>query len=211
MTCAESARVAMLNVSRETSEALGVLETLVRRWNPAVNLVSKASLQHLYKRHVLDSVQLYGHLPESAGVWVDLGSGGGFPGLVIAILAREKSRDLLVTMVESDGRKATFLRQAALALDLQVTVINDRIEKISPLGADVLSARALAPLPVLLDYAERHLHQDGIAIFPKGGKHMGELTAARQVWNFKVEAHPSLSEQGSAILVIRDIERARQD
>lgn len=197
-------------VSRETVAALEVYEALVRRWNPAINLVSMASLVHMRERHTADSVQLMTWCPETARHWVDLGSGGGFPGLVIAILAREIVPDLRVTLVESDARKATFLRQAASELRLPVTVITNRIESLPPLEADVISARALAPLPDLLDYAHRHLRRDGVAIFPKGERYSSELAEARTTWRFAAEEHPSLTDTRSAILVIRKIEREEQ-
>jgi 16S rRNA (guanine527-N7)-methyltransferase len=204
-------RIAGLDVSRETFAALEDFVTLVRRWNPAVNLVSKASLAHLHDRHMADSAQLYSIAPAAARQWVDLGSGGGFPGLVIAILAKGRNADLRITLVESDARKATFLRQAAQALNLQVTVLNERIESIPPLGADVVSARALAPLADLLAFAEHHLDPSGVAIFPKGARFAEELTEARNLWDFEVDSHPSLSEPGSAVLVIRKIRRAKKD
>jgi len=204
-------RIAGLDVSRETFAALEDFATLVRRWNPAVNLVSKASLAHLHDRHMADSAQLYSIAPAAARQWVDLGSGGGFPGLVIAILAKGRNADLRITLVESDARKATFLRQAAQALNLQVTVLNERIESIPPLGADVVSARALAPLADLLAFAEHHLDPSGVAIFPKGARFAEELTEARNLWDFEVDSHPSLSEPGSAVLVIRKIRRAKKD
>lgn len=203
--------IAGVDVSRETSAALEAFEALVRRWNSAINLVSKGSLQSLHDRHIVDSAQLYSFLPAEAKRWVDLGSGGGFPGLVVAILAREKSPGLEVTLVESDGRKATFLRQAAQELGLRVAVISERIEAVPALRADVLSARALAPLSALLAHAERHLRADGVAILPKGGRYAEELADARKLWDFEVDTHPSLSERGSAIFVIRNIQRASKD
>jgi 16S rRNA (guanine527-N7)-methyltransferase len=203
--------IAGLDVSRETFAALEEFSALVRRWNPAVNLVSKGSLAHLQDRHIADSVQLYSMAPANVRHWVDLGSGGGFPGLVIAILAKELSADMRITLVESDARKATFLRQAAQVLGLQVAVLNERIESIPPLGADVVSARALAPLTDLLAFAERHLDPRGAAIFPKGARFAEELEEARNSWDFEVDSHPSLSEPGSAVLVIRKISRAKQD
>lgn len=211
MNASGELRIAGLDVSRETFEALEAFAALVRRWNPAVNLVSATSLSHLFDRHIVDSAQLYKLAPSATQNWVDLGSGGGFPGLVIAILAKGQNSDLRITLVESDARKATFLRQAAQSLGLQVCVLNDRIESIPPLGADVLSARALAPLVGLLPFAERHLRSDGSAIFPKGARFAEELTEARKSWDFEVDTHSSLSEPGSAVLVIRKIRRAKND
>lgn len=203
------ANVAGLNVSRETLAALHEFEALVLRWNPAINLVSKASLPHLWSRHIVDSAQVYLHCPEAALAWADLGSGGGFPGIVLAILAHELKPNLRVTLVESDLRKATFLRQAAQALKLQVTVVGQRIEVVEPLEADVLSARALAPLADLLSFVERHLKPGGTAILPKGARFAEEIADARKSWTFDVNSHASLSEADAAILVIRNIHRAQ--
>ena len=199
------------NVSRETIESLQAFEALVKRWNAAINLVSKATLPVLWDRHIVDSAQLFSHLPPNAQHWADFGAGGGFPGLVIAILARGAGRDLRVTLVESDARKATFLRQAAQALGLSVVVVNKRIESLESLQADVVSARALAPLDALLQFAAVHLREGGTAIFPKGARHTEELTAARAQWSFDVDTHSSQSEPGAAILIIRNIERAKQN
>ncbi len=188
------AEVAGRIVSRETLQQLREFEALVRRWNPAINLVSKASLPVLWERHIVDSAQLLDYCPQSAKHWVDLGAGGGFPGIVVAILAQESIADLRVTLVEADSRKATFLRQAVQALGLNVAVLNDRIELLRNLVADVVSARALASLPELLEFAAQYLQKDGVAIFPKGARHSEELALAQRAWNFDVETHPSLSE-----------------
>jgi len=198
------------NVSRETRAALEAYEALVRRWNHAINLVSTASLVHMRERHTADSAQLLSWCPANAQHWADLGAGGGFPGLVIAILAREALPNLRVTLVESDARKATFLRQATSELRLPVTVLTNRIESLPGLDADVVSARALAPLPVLLDYACRHLRRDGVAILPKGERYASELAEARTNWRFAAEQYPSITDPGAAILVIRKIEREEQ-
>ncbi len=211
MTDAAAEAVAGLNVSRETFGKLREFDALVRRWNPAINLVSKATLAGLWNRHVVDSAQVFSLCPPKAQSWVDLGSGGGFPGLVVAILADEMKPDLRVTLVESDLRKATFLRQASQALGVPVTVRTERIESLVPQNADVLSARALASLADLLGYAERHLRADGVAIFPKGARWAEELAQARAMWAFDLDSRQSLSEAEAAILEIRNIHRARQD
>ncbi|WP_103257451.1 16S rRNA (guanine(527)-N(7))-methyltransferase RsmG [Tabrizicola aquatica] len=199
--------IAGLSVSRETFAALQQLEALVRRWTPAINLVSKATLTHLWDRHIVDSAQVFSLCPPAAKTWVDVGSGGGFPGLVVAILARELRPDLHVTLVESDQRKATFLRQAAQSLGLKAAVRSERIESLPSLQADVLSARALAALSELLGIADLHLASDGVAIFPKGSRYMEELAAARSAWTFNLETQRSLSDPEAAILVIRNIHR----
>ena len=209
MTVAVEALITGLNVSRETVASLRSFEALVQRWNPAINLVSKASLSQLWSRHILDSAQIFTFCPPQAKSWGDLGSGGGFPGIVIAILAKDLMPDLRVTLVESDVRKATFLRQAAQALGLSAKVQAQRIELAESLRSDVLSARALASLSDLLGFADRHLAPSGIAIFPKGERFSEEIADARKTWAFDVDTQPSLSEAKSAILVIRNIRRAQ--
>jgi 16S rRNA (guanine527-N7)-methyltransferase len=207
MMTAEERVVGGVDVSRETLDTLKAFENQVRRWNAAINLVSKNSLDDLWSRHIADSAQIFKARPTSATSWVDLGSGGGFPGLVVAILAREATPELNVTLVEADVRKATFLRQAAQALGLKVTVLSARIESLPPQNADVLSARALASLTELLGYADQHLQPDGTAIFPKGARYAEELAQAREAWDFDVEAIPSASDKDAAVLVVRNIHR----
>lgn len=209
MTDATQLSVGGIDVSRETFDALKAYESLVQRWTPAINLVSKTSASSLWQRHILDSAQIFALCPPSALSWADLGSGGGFPGLVAAILAKELKPKLRVTLVESDLRKATFLRQAAQTLNLPVTVLSKRIESLDPMETDVLSARALAPLVALLGYAETHLQRDGIAIFPKGARFQDEIAEAQKVWAFDIDIKPSLSEAEAAILVIRNIHRVQ--
>lgn len=210
MMASDDLQVAGLTVSRETMTALKSFQILVQRWNPAINLVSKASLQDLWHRHILDSAQLSQLCPPDARSWIDIGSGGGFPGIVVAIVAAETLPSLRVTLVESDLRKATFLRQAIQALSLDATVRSERIESIEPLNADVLSARALAPLTQLLSFAEKHLRDDGLAVFPKGARYAEELAEAQKDWAFVTEIKPSYSDSEAAILLIRKINRATQ-
>ena len=197
-----------LDVSRETLDRLEQYEALVRKWNPAINLVSPRSLTELRSRHIADSAQLCALGPRDRGIWADLGSGGGFPGLVVAILARELSPDLHTVLVESDRRKAAFLMTAARELDLSTRVLAERIEKLDPFGATVLSARALAPLAVLLGFAERHLAPEGICVFPKGETWRDELDEARKVWSFDLETHPSATDGAAQILILRGVKRA---
>jgi 16S rRNA (guanine527-N7)-methyltransferase len=209
MTSVIDLSLAGQGVSRETLDRLEAFAALVRRWNPTVNLISRSSLEALWDRHIADSAQLFAFCPAGARHWADLGSGGGFPGLVIAVLAKEQRPDLRVTLVEADQRKATFLRQAAQSLEVPVAVHSARIESLPPLAADVISARALAPLDALLALAQPHLQPGGLVIFPKGARHAEEIDAARQAWIFDVETHPSVSQPDSAILIIRKYHRAR--
>ncbi len=195
------------DVSRETLDRLQAYEALIRAWNPRINLVSASTLAALWTRHFGDSAQLFGLAPEGARLWADLGSGGGFPGLVIAILAAEARPALSVTLVESDQRKAAFLATAARTLGLSVVVRAERIETLPPLGADVLSARALAPLDTLLGYAERHLAPGGVALFPKGATVDAELAHALEHWRFSYQKEPSKTAADGVVLIIGGISR----
>ncbi|MDD9979396.1 MAG: 16S rRNA (guanine(527)-N(7))-methyltransferase RsmG [Boseongicola sp.] len=194
------------NVSRETLERLEIYAQLLRTWNPRINLVAPKTLDDLWSRHIWDSAQVWAHRPEDCSVWADLGSGGGFPGAVIAILGAEQP-GLSVFLVESDQRKATFLRTVARETGANFTVINKRIEDVEPLEADVVSARALAPLSDLLALASMHLKRDGTALLMKGAQHMSELEQARKTWSFNCTVLPSATDKTAAILKIGGITR----
>lgn len=195
-----------VDVSRETTERLEVYANLIRKWNPRINLVSRKSLEHLWERHIVDSVQVFRSL-HASGHWVDIGSGGGLPGVVIAIIAAEEAPDLRVTLIESDQRKSAFLRTAARESGVQIKVISSRIEAVEPQNANILSARALADLASLLGFAERHLAESGTCVFPKGANWQKELKEARQEWKFEATGVTSLTDSEATILKIRGISR----
>ena len=195
-----------LNVSRETMERLRIFEDVIQKWNPKINLVSRKSLQDLWTRHITDSIQVFRSVTP-AGHWVDLGSGGGFPGLLIAIIAADENPELEVTLIESDQRKSAFLRNAARECGARCNVISRRIEQADPQNANILSARALADLSLLLEFAERHLSIDGICLFPKGITWKKELEQAELKWSFDVEPITSLTEADAAILKIKGVTR----
>lgn len=195
------------DVSRETLERLRIYEALLRKWNPAINLVSKSTLDQVWSRHFLDSAQIFDLADPSARTWADLGSGGGFPGLVVAILAAGRGRELGMTLVESDTRKAAFLMTVAREAGLTVAVKSERIEALSPLGADILSARALAPLVKLLEFSERHLRPGGQALFPKGANHAEELRQALETWSFSYDTIPSATDPDAVVYSLREIRR----
>lgn len=196
---------AKMNVSRETIDRLVVLETLLRKWNPSINLVGKSTLADMWSRHFLDSAQIFEISKFKQGLWVDIGSGGGFPGLVVAAMAVDMAPDLRFVLVESDLRKATFLREAVREMQLSVTVLSERAEDIEALGANVFSARALAPLPRLLAHAHRHLNSHGQAILLKGANFRRELTESLEKWTFQSDEYPSKTKKGAVILSIGDI------
>ena len=198
--------LAGISVSRETIERLQSFSRLVEKWNPKINLISKASLPDIWDRHIVDSIQLYALAPKEV-VWVDIGSGGGFPGIIIAILASEHASDDKITLVESDVRKCAFLRTAIRELNLDAVVISNRVENIPSLQADILSARALSDLNKLLGFAEIHLKPNGMAIFPKGETWKKEHSEAQQLWSYHHEPIKSITNPSAAILKIKDISR----
>lgn len=203
----QGARMAPLDVSRETLARLDLFAALLEKWNPRINLVSRNSLADLWTRHIADSVQVF-RCVTPQGHWVDLGSGGGFPGIIIAILAQEAVPDLRVTLIESDQRKSAFLRTAARETGAKCQVISRRIEAVEPQQADILSARALADLDTLLGFAERHLKPGGVALFPKGVTWEKECAAARKRWNFQAQPITSRTDPDAVILRIEGVSRA---
>ncbi len=190
------------DVSRETLDRLRNFLALLKRWNQTINLVAPAPTETLWQRHVLDSLQLLPLLPPGDGPLVDLGSGGGFPGLVLAIASGRPTH-----LVESDKRKAAFLQQAAGALGLASVGIHPRrIEDAALPPAAVLTARALAPLTALLPHAHRLLAPGGIALFPKGRTAEAELAEATRAWTFGVERFGSRTDPDATILRLSEIQ-----
>lgn len=203
---AKEARCADLEIPEECLPQLRRLAAMVVRWNPTVNLVSRASVPDVWQRHVLDSAQLLRLAPQDAAHWADLGSGGGFPGLVVAIVGRVTHPDTRFTLVESDRRKAAFLSEAARETGVAPEILAERVEHVPPLAADVISARALAPLETLLPHVVRHIGQGGLALLPKGASHTEECRRARASgWRFDLGVERSVTDPTGAILVLRDI------
>lgn len=195
------------DVSRETLTELETYDTLLRKWTQRINLVAPSSLDDAWTRHFLDSAQLLNYLPETARTVLDLGSGAGFPGLVLAILAKTERPDLQVTCIESDQRKATFLRTVLRETTTQAEVLSVRIEEAEPRRADVITARALAPVTDLLTYAERHRKRKGVCLFLKGRAAPQEIKSATQSWVFDVATHQSVSSPEGAVIEIREFHR----
>ncbi len=195
-----------LDVSRETTQQFERYQGLVQKWNPTINLVAKTSLESIWFRHIIDSAQLFQFAPSNAKTWLDIGSGGGFPGIVMAIMSLEHGYETKFTLIESDQRKSTFLRTAARELGLKITVLAERIEQVEPMNADVVSARALKSLDTLLPLSSRHLAQNGVCIFPKGKTWSDEIEQAKQKCRFDVKAHPSMTDKDARILVVKDLD-----
>lgn len=198
----------LIQVSRETATRLDRLVDLLRQWQRTTNLVAASTLPKVWTRHVADSLQLLGLAPH-ARHWVDLGSGGGFPGLVLACALAEQP-DGKVHLVESQGKKCAFLREATRTIALPATVHCERIESFVQNfseRADVVTARALAPLSTLCGYVEPLLKRGAQALLPKGQDVEAELTEASRYWNIAADLVPSQTEPKARIVVISALER----
>lgn len=193
-------------VSRETLDRLRVYAELLVKWQARINLVGPDTLADCWSRHFLDSAQVFPLLPQSVHRLVDMGSGAGFPGLVLAVMGVPD-----VHLIESDQRKCAFLREVARVTGTAVTLHNKRIEAVEPLAADVVTARALAPLDKLLGWAERHLLPAGHAVFLKGRGVEDELTVAGKEWNISLERIPSQSDPSGMLLHLREVRRGRAE
>ncbi len=194
-------------VSRETGARLGVLVQELRRWQKVKNLVGPSTLDNVWTRHVADSLQLF-EVASDARRWLDLGSGAGFPGIVIGILLAEQGGGS-IDLVESNGRKCAFLRHAIRATGARATVHEKRIEDVVPtlLGEniEVVTARALAPLADLLRMSKDLLRNGAIGVFPKGQDWEHELTQVPKSWRINLDTYPSRIEPRSRILVVREL------
>lgn len=196
-----------IDVSRETLEKLEHYLELLKKWNPAINLVAKSTLEHAWTRHFVDSTQVYQRAPQDWHHWADFGSGGGFPGAVVAILASELQQSAKVTLVESDQRKAAFLRNVLRETESKGDVVAKRIENIDPLNADVISARALASLTKLLEFANLHGQSTTSLLFPKGINWQKEVSEAQELWSFDLSAITSSTDPNAIVLKIKGLAR----
>jgi 16S rRNA (guanine527-N7)-methyltransferase len=196
----EEMREIRVDVSRETRDQLEALALTLARWQKAINLVGKGTLEDVWARHILDSAQLLPLIPSSAQSLADLGSGGGFPGLVLAALRP----DLQVTLIEADARKGAFLGEAGRRMGLknQPKVVTSRIEAAPPTGADVVTARALAPLGQLLAWAAPHRADTAICLFHKGKGWQVEVSEAKKDWDLEAQPFSSVTDRDAVLLRI---------
>jgi 16S rRNA (guanine527-N7)-methyltransferase len=193
------------NVSRETIDQLKIYAALLAQWQPRINLVANTTLPEIWHRHMADSAQLVALAPEKPGTWLDLGSGAGFPGLVIAIMLRDNG--IRVSLVESDRRKCAFLAEVARQTGTPVEIHTARIEQMATQTmlppVDVVSARALAPLVRLISLSLPFFRDDTVGVFPKGRGAESEIEEARTAWAFDVETIPSLTDEAARIVLVR--------
>ena len=198
--------VRLFTVSRETLVRLKAYEALLKRWQKTINLVGPGTLDQIWSRHFADSAQLLDLAPPDAKRWLDLGSGAGFPGLVIAILLAEREGSQM-TLIESDTRKAAFLSEVGRQTGVPVDIYPERIEKaatqykVGPV--DVITARGLAPMPRLLELAAPYFSDSTVGLFLKGREAQAELDEARQQWDLVAEQCPSQTDKDSQIILVR--------
>jgi 16S rRNA (guanine527-N7)-methyltransferase len=194
---------AAASVSRETLDRLRRYAELLATWNIRINLVGQGTIQDLWRRHMLDSAQLYPLIADPAAPLVDLGSGAGFPGLVLAAMGAAD-----VHLIEADRRKCAFLGEAARAIGVSVTIHAERIEDVPRFTARTIVSRALAPLPDLLDLAVEFSNKHSILLFLKGRTVDQELTRAQKEWSMRVDQIPSRTDPKGTILRLEAISRA---
>ncbi len=208
MTDGPEALSDIIAVSRETEERLGAYVALLRKWQRAENLIAPSTLPAIWRRHVADSAQLASLFPE-ARRWLDLGSGAGLPGVIVAVLGAARG-DTVVHLVESNRKKCAFLRQAIRATGAPAIVHEGRIEELLASWSepvDQISARALAPLAELLSLAAPLMERGVPAAFHKGQDFVREIAQATQSWGFDLVKHDSRVGDGGAILDISHLSR----
>ena len=200
--------MSICNVSRETMDRLEIYAGLLVRWNSTINLVSKNTINQMWKRHFLDSAQLWSHIPRDTKTLVDIGSGAGFAGLVLAIIGMEKKPDMKVTIIESDTRKCAFMRSVSRETNLDVQIITKRIEEVTDIEADVVTARALGTVSQLLEYSKNILKDNGVCLFLKGNACSDELKIAKESWVFLSSQSQSITHAAGCVLRLMEIKHA---
>ena len=191
-------------VSRETYEDFLTYGSLLQKWNRKVNIVSANTLRNFMIRHVLDSAQLLNYVKAQSGRWLDIGSGGGFPGIPLAILSKNKYPNFNFTFMDSNSKKCFFLEEVCKNLKIEADIICGRIEEVDPVNCDYIVSRALAPLNDLLAYSKRHRKDNGKCLFLKGKNLHKEIASAKRKWLFYFHIHQSLSDIEGKILEIND-------
>lgn len=190
------------NVSRETFLALGIYHDELIKWQKAINLISNSTIEEIEDRHFLDSAQLLKFIPSSAQAIVDVGSGAGFPGLVLSLLQERP-----VSLVESDHRKATFLNQVILKTKSTAQVICDRVESLNGLKGDVITARGFAPLRRLFELTVPLFSSSTTFLLLKGKSYLEEITEAQKEWDFNIVVHSSITDCQGKILEVKEVSR----
>ena len=194
-------------VSRETYEKFEVFNETLIKWQKSINLVSNSSVKHIWTRHFLDSAQLYNFTKDVHGNILDMGSGAGFPGIILAMMGNEN-----INVVESDQRKCTFMREVARLSNTNLEIHNCRIEELQFINPELIVSRALAPLIKLIEYVEKHIYKDKLSLkkvpnmlFLKGKLYNEELIELKKVRNFEFKVYPSVTDQYGKIIFINNL------
>jgi len=193
-----------LHVSRETFERLKIYHDLLLKWQAKINLVSNDSVSDIWHRHFLDSLQLKKHLPKNEKAIIDIGSGAGFPGMVLSIIGVPH-----IQLVESDGKKTSFLHEVSRLTGAIVTIYQGRAEDIFIENAGVIIARAVAELKSLLLLTAPHVSHETICLFPKGKNYAKEIEDAKKEWLFDYEVLPSITDKQGVILRLSNLKRQK--
>lgn len=199
----------LYNVSRETIDELKKYEALVLEWNNKFNLISKSSVQYIWNRHILDSLQLCQFVKNTDKVMFDFGSGAGFPAIVLSIVSKQLFPDLKIYLIESISKKAMFLNFVKDSLNLNIEVINDRIENIKARNVDLISSRAMASLDKLMDYSKPFCGKNTRLVFPKGEKYQEEIGISQKKWLFDIDIIQSITDDSGKILYIKNLRRKK--
>ena len=190
---------------RETFKSFCEYEALLSKWNKKINLVSQNTLAQLWNRHFLDSGQIINHVDALGKKWVDVGAGAGFPGLVVALLLRDRKIDCDMVLVEKNTNKVFFLNEVIRKLNLNVKVINKNVDIIEPLNADIFTARAFSELKKLIELAYRHRKERGVCLFLKGENYRFELDKTLNYWFFDYDIFDSVSNSSGKIIRVKKI------
>ena len=190
------------DVSRETIDNLNLYVDILTKWNSTINLVSKESVKNVWNRHILDSGQLFKFVTHDLKKWLDIGSGAGFPGLVIAVLAKGRFPSLQMTLIESDKRKCVFLNEVVRELDLNVKTISKRIEDCPPQNADIISARALSQLEKLLSYFNFHGNFNCKGLFLKGKNAESEIKLVKNIDMYQIKLSASEVDKAGYLIEV---------
>ena len=188
-----------------TWEKLDAFVNMIRVWNVGVNLVAKSTLEDVWSRHILDAAQLFGFRPPGNLRWLDVGSGAGLPGMVLAIMSEADACDHEFILVEANTRRAEFLKMVVRELGMNVSIVSLRVEQCAPVEADIVTARAVADIDKLVKLFLPHLTSGGCAILPKGRSYRREIQLASRHWKFSWQAFPSLTSTDGMIVVLRDL------
>lgn len=192
------------SVSRETAETLGLYVEHLHRWQQKINLIGPSTVHETWQRHIFDSLHLLQFISDRETPLIDIGSGAGLPGLILAIAGMKH-----VTLVESDSKKCAFLREAARLCKISVSIENCRVEKLQPKPYGVITSRALAPLGRLFEWCECFTNDETICLFPKGKNYSKEIDDAKQDWSFECIKHPPGSGSDGFVLEISQIRRLK--